>query len=207
MWNWINQALQNAEQAEHELLREMKADQLEQADWSASVEPVLKRMMLASRVTRHIQVRVLSLSILNAFALPHRTIVLSQPLVSFCEGRRDELAFVLAHELAHITLGHANTRRWTNTALTATPLANPLFGMGLRFLMERAFSREQEYEADATAARTLHATGYAAAAGQQFLHRLRTTAMEPKLMTEWLQTHPPILDRIAQLQQTLDGLQ
>jgi predicted Zn-dependent protease len=206
MWNWISQALQNAEEAEKQLLREMKADELEQPDWSVAVEPVLKRMMQANRVVRPIHVRVLSLSILNAFALPHRTIILSQPLVSFCEGRRDELAFVMAHELAHITLGHANTRRWTNTALTATPLANPLLGMGLRFLVERAFSREQEYEADATAARTLHATGYDSAAGQQFLHRLRTTSMESKLMTEWLQTHPPILDRIAQLQQTLDDL-
>jgi Zn-dependent protease with chaperone function len=206
MWNWLNQALQNAEEAERQLLREMNADQLEQPDWSAAVSPVLNRMMQANRVTKPIQVRVLSLDILNAFALPHRTIILSQPLVSFCEGRRDELAFVLAHELAHITLGHANTRRWTNTALTATPLANPLLGMGLRFLVERAFSREQEYEADATAARTLHATGYTAAAGQTFLHRLRTTSTDPKLMTEWLQTHPPILDRIAQLQQTLDGL-
>jgi Zn-dependent protease with chaperone function len=206
MWNWINQALQNAEEAERQLLREMKADELEQQEWSAAVEPVLNRMIQANRVTRLIQVRVLSLPILNAFALPHRTIILSQPLVSFCEGRRDELAFVLAHELAHITLGHANTRRWTNTALTATPLANPLLGMGLRFLVERAFSREQEYEADATAARTLHTTGYVASAGQQFLHRLRTTSMESKLMTEWLQTHPPILDRIAQLQQTLNDL-
>ncbi len=206
MLQWINQALQTAENAEQQLLREMKADQLEQTDWSAAVEPVLNRMKLAIRVVRPIQVRVLSLPILNAFALPHRTIILSQPLVSFCEGRRDELAFVLAHELAHITLGHANSRRWTNTALTATPLANPLLGMGLRFLVERAFSREQEYEADATAARTLHATGYVAAAGQQFLHRLRTTSMEPKMMTEWFQTHPPTLDRIAQLQQTLDEL-
>jgi predicted Zn-dependent protease len=135
---------------------------------------------------------------LNAFALPYATIVLTQDLVEFCRDERDQLAFVLGHEAAHIHLGHARERAQANTLATVVRV-NPLLGMGLQMLFDRAFSREQEYEADRLAVTMCVRAGYAPQAGVAFLTRLGAVTSSTGGVAQLLSTHPPLQERIGQL--------
>src|SRR5204862_1977552 len=46
----------------------------------------------------------------NALALPGGPIFVSWPLVEMCQGHRDEIAFLVAHEMGHIVRRHALDR-------------------------------------------------------------------------------------------------
>jgi beta-barrel assembly-enhancing protease len=46
----------------------------------------------------------------NAFALPGGPVFVSWPLVEMCQGQRDEIAFVLGHEMGHIVRRHTLDR-------------------------------------------------------------------------------------------------
>ena len=115
MLKWLNLILDDPPTAEARLLTQLLKESPEFPDWSAAVQPVLSRLLERSPVRRPIACRVLDMPVFNALALPHKTIVLSQLLVEFCRDQRDQLAFVLAHELAHIHLGHARKRTLANT--------------------------------------------------------------------------------------------
>src|SRR5205823_13397983 len=110
MFKWLNLLLDDPPAAEARLLRDLLKESPEYPDWSAAVQPVLHRLIDGGPVKRQLACRVLDIPALNAFALPHKTVVVSQLLVDFCRDRADQMAFVLAHEVAHIHLGHARER-------------------------------------------------------------------------------------------------
>jgi Zn-dependent protease with chaperone function len=196
MFQWLKLLFDDPPVAEARLLRELLRESPEVSDWSAAVQPVLHRVLDGGPVKRALVCRVLEIPALNAFALPDRTVVVSQLLVEFCRDRADQMAFVLAHEAAHIHLGHARDRTVANTVLTAAPLANPLVGMGLRALFDRAYTREQEFEADEWAVRQCARAGYVPAAAMTLLSRLGHGEAPRDLVAALLNTHPPIGERM-----------
>jgi predicted Zn-dependent protease len=124
--------------------------------------------------------------------------------VDFCRDQRDQIAFVLAHEAAHIHLGHARERSQANALAAMLGTANVLIGLGLRFLLDRAFSREQEFEADRLAVRFCTRAGYAPQAAVAFLERL--ASVDPSTGAgPLLSTHPPLKDRVSQLRLAVAG--
>jgi Zn-dependent protease with chaperone function len=141
--------------------------------------------------------------IFNAFALPHRTIVLSQLLVDFCRDQRDQLAFVLGHEVAHIHLGHARERNFANALMTFAPLANPLLGIGLGMVFDRAYTREQEFEADHWAVRLSARADYEPSASVALLERLGHGNASSNLISKMLSTHPPLNERVHFLNEAI----
>ena len=54
----------------------------------------------------------------NALALPGGPIFVSWPLLEMCQGQRDEIAFVLGHEMAHIVRQHTLNRVVKDAALS-----------------------------------------------------------------------------------------
>ena len=54
----------------------------------------------------------------NALALPGGPIFVSWPLLEMCQGQRDEIAFVLGHEMAHIVRRHTLDRIVKDAALS-----------------------------------------------------------------------------------------
>ena len=143
----------------------------------------------------------------TAYALPGGFIFLTASLADLCRRDRDELGFVVAHEMAHVIRRHAVNRLLRQTAYSAASLVTPgrgviapwLHRIGLEWL-ERAYSREQELEADALAVLLTRAAGFDPEGALRLLERLRT--LEPaggKGMGAYLSTHPPVDERLAAL--------
>ena len=148
----------------------------------------------------------------NAFALPGGYIFVAPALVDL-SGGRDELAFIVAHEMAHVIRRHAIDRILSQRALKAITLASPaarsiapwVRTVGVQWL-ERAYSQDQEYEADELGGRLMRAAGFDPAGSIRMLARLG--ALEPgggaSGLGNWLSTHPPTADRILRLREQLD---
>lgn len=116
----------------------------------------------------------------NAIALPSGDIVLTAGLLGLSERglvTQDELAAVIAHELAHVELGHSRRAQVRDTmSRWATMVLPPGLGgagrmatsVGIKALRKRA-SRDAECEADAWAAELLGKAGLDRGALASFL--------------------------------------
>ncbi|MGD2094923.1 MAG: M48 family metallopeptidase [Phycisphaerales bacterium] len=115
----------------------------------------------------------------NAFALPGGFIFVTRPLLDLCQWNKDEIAFILGHEMSHIIRGHAMDRIISNSAISTVSRAAPVRGLlagwfrtvGVKFL-ESAYSQDLESEADKLGARLVKAAGYNPGACEQLLSRL-----------------------------------
>ncbi|MBD8905434.1 M48 family metalloprotease [Methylorubrum zatmanii] len=155
-------------------------------------------------------VTLLDSPVVNAFALPSGRLYVTRGLLGLASDS-SEVAAVLAHEIAHVTLRHATAR--TEMALrsqlvsrvVADVLNDPVTGAQLenqsKFTLAR-FSREQEFEADTTGVRVLAQAGYDPFGAGRFLEALNRTmalkagsgsAAEPDMLA----THPATTERIA----------
>ena len=170
---------------------------------------VTDRLVKASdRPDQAYAVTLLDSPVVNAFALPNGRLYVTRGLVALASDT-SEVAAVLAHEMAHVTLNHATARSELElrsalvSRVVADVLNDPDTGAQLqhqsRFALAR-FSREQELEADATGVRTLAKAGYDPFAAGRFLTALnRSTALKAGGSTEpdMLATHPGTAERIA----------
>jgi Zn-dependent protease with chaperone function len=198
MMKWLWELFDDPKIIEAKLLKQLLRESPELPDWSSAVQPVLTQLLTSNQIQRPMFSRVLTMPVMNALALPHSTIVLAESLVEFCRNERDQLAFVLAHEAAHIHLGHAKERSRANT-MAGFLRINPLIGIAIRMLFDRAFSREQELEADRVAVALCARAGYAPQAAIAFLTRLNVFANSPGGVGQLMSTHPLMKERIAQL--------
>ena len=115
----------------------------------------------------------------NAFALPGGFIFITRLLLELCEQNPDELAFITAHEMAHVIRGHAMDRFISNSAIALGSSVAPVRGLithwlrtvGVKFL-ESAYSQDLEFEADTLGARLTAAAGYDPKAPAKLLSRL-----------------------------------
>ena len=147
----------------------------------------------------------------TAYALPGGFIFVTASLADLCGRDRDELGFVVAHEMAHVIRRHAVSRVLRQTAYSAASVLTPGRGViapwlqriGIEWL-ERAHSREQELEADALAVLLTRAGGFDPYGALRLFERLR--ALEPDGaagLGAYLSTHPPVDDRMAELRPRL----
>ncbi len=147
----------------------------------------------------------------TAYALPGGFIFVTASLADLCGRDRDELGFVVAHEMAHVIRRHAVNRVLRQTAYSAASVLTPGRGViapwlqriGIEWL-ERAYSREQELEADALAVLLTRAGGFDPYGALRLFERLR--ALEPADaagLGAYLSTHPPVDDRMAELRPRL----
>ncbi|MDP4021585.1 M48 family metalloprotease [Methylobacterium sp. NEAU 140] len=172
---------------------------------------ITDRLVRASdRPDQAYAVTLLDSPVVNAFALPNGRLYVTRGLVALASDS-SEVAAVLAHEMAHVTLNHANARSEMElrsalvSRVVADVLNDPDTGAQLknqsRFALAR-FSREQELEADAAGVRTLAGAGYDPFAAGRFLTALNRatglkagtgTAAEPDMLA----THPGTAERVV----------
>jgi predicted Zn-dependent protease len=134
----------------------------------------------------------------NAFALPGGFVAVNRGLIEAAESG-EEIAAVLAHELAHVTRRHG-TKRVVRQMGTAALLSLLFGGSDLESLgyaagalVDTAYDRDQEADADSEGQRLLRAAGISPLAMGTFFARLAAKG-DPSIPT-LLSTHPDPGDR------------
>lgn len=148
---------------------------------------------------------------LNAFSLPGGYIYVYRGLVDILDD--DELAFVIAHEIAHIVSRHSikklQAAMGMNLLLLATSGANSDvdFQQGLSFALAQlfvAYSREDELKADELAAKYLKNAGFDPKLGVSALNKIYRENKKKSLRPyPYFRTHPYTAQRIRHIKETL----
>jgi beta-barrel assembly-enhancing protease len=150
----------------------------------------------------------------NAFALPGGYIFVTRSIMELCEWNKDELAFIISHEMAHVIRGHAINRIITNSAIAVGAKALPIRGalpallqkVGLG-LLESAYSQDMELEADNLGTRLALAAGFNPNASTALLTRLaklNRSQAQPNL-GQYFSSHPPLNKRIQNINYLLQS--
>lgn len=159
------------------------------------------------------QFRVVNSSDINAFALPGGFVYVNRGVIE--QSRNEgELAGVIAHEIAHVSLRHgthqASKAYATQAGLSilggllggkvganTANIINAVGGFGLNAVFLK-FSREMESQADIRGSQILAASGYSPVDMVNFFHTLEKVDKSRK--TSWLSDHPAPPDRIARIE-------
>lgn len=152
----------------------------------------------------------------NAFALPGGFIFISRSLVDLCRHDRNEVAFILGHEMGHVIRGHAMSRIVSNSAIAVASRVAPIRGLltgwlhrvGVQFL-ESAYSQDIESEADRFGVHLVAAAGYDPQACVQLLSRLAglNSPAHPFDLGGYFSSHPPFDVRINSINYLLRKFQ
>ena len=141
----------------------------------------------------------------NAFSIPGGYIYVTYDLFDYVQSD-NELAGILAHEIAHIVHNHAleqtrdNTKYSLLTILAVLLTREPdvaVLGKLTTITFLNQYRREYEEEADLTATDLMIKTGYNPVGFLTFLERLYTREMfKPELNLGIFQTHPETENRV-----------
>lgn len=163
---------------------------------------------------------VLDSAEINAFGAPSGYVLVSRELVR-CAKDEDEVAAILAHEIAHVTLQHGigaiDKARKTSALLSIGKAAVAVAGSSemqkltaafgdvigdiTKTLVNKGYSRELEYQADAAAVAILANAGYDPRALVRVLEAMQATWK--KGGPGFMKTHPSPADRIKALEKVL----
>ncbi|HSP26328.1 MAG TPA: M48 family metalloprotease, partial [Saliniramus sp.] len=184
------------------------------AQMQAFLGGIVSRLVPATdRPEENYRVTILDSPAVNAFALPSGRLYVTRGLLALANDS-SEIAAVMAHEIAHVTLRHAATRSELEmrSALVSRVVADVLRDQQAVASVRDAsridiarFSREQELEADAESVRTLAKAGYDPFGATRFLQSLdrwvglTTSSGEPTVQQaayDMLATHPATPQRI-----------
>jgi len=220
MWSALTGNESDAIEAEHGVGRDMAAVVQERhqptcdTDLQAILDQTGAQLSAVVRNKLHqFKIGVVTDDQPTAYALPGGFIFVTRSLTELCGRNPDELAFVVAHEMAHVIRRHAINRVLRQTTYTAASMLAPGRGaiapwlrrVGLDWL-ELAYSRDQEFEADALGGLLTEAAGFDPTGAVRLLERFRDFDGAPTIdgLGAYLSTHPPVHERISRLQRRLD---
>lgn len=168
-------------------------------------QEILERICLAGGIPdSSVRLTVIDNADVNAFALPDRRLVVHSGLVDECRTP-EELAGVIAHELAHIEGRHVMKKLVKEVGLSMLMTiaggqsGGEILRQTARTLSSTAFDREQESEADTAAVRYLTEACIDPEHLANFLYRLSQEKADVPKSLEWLSTHPNSADRAAEI--------
>ena len=164
------------------------------------------------------QFRIVDSRAVNAFAVPGGHIYVNRGLIERAESL-DELAGVLGHEVAHVTLRHSveqmEKAQKTNvgvaivctlTSVCESGLAQVAIGAGSQAWFAK-HSRGDEMEADAEGVRYVANAGIDPGGVPRFFERLlEERDRQPAMVEGWFGTHPLEEDRIANARRLIEEL-
>lgn len=164
--------------------------------------------------------RVIASEEVNAFSLPGGYIFVYDGLIKKTAGD-DELASVIAHEVAHVAARHAIKRYEGSLGLQLAQLATIAARQGealrgvsvMTHATQLAYARQEELEADRLAVKYLAAAGFDPKASLGFLHTMQEIGRDhpvylPRgvVRPQYGHTHPFIPERIRAVKETLFGV-
>lgn len=144
----------------------------------------------------------------NAMALPDGTVVVTDDIINLLEDQPDALTAVLLHEIGHVEHKHSMKLLSQSVAssLLFAVLFNDIEGMGELVLgagsglLQSAFSRDMEREADQFAHKNLKEIGIPATAFADAMQSLMEshpdTDSESESLLKYFGTHPDTQERI-----------
>lgn len=159
------------------------------------------------------QITILDSPTINAFALPSGRLYVTRGLLALANDTA-EVAAVLAHEVAHVTLRHASARHEleAQSALVSRVVADVLGDPGASAQLRdqsryriASFSRAQELEADQVGVKTLARAGYdhygaarlLSALGRSAGLRAAPAGKGDAASPDMLSSHPGTSERVA----------
>lgn len=161
------------------------------------LERLVARLAAATETPHAFHVRVARRSLVNAFAAPGGHIVLFAGLIETAESA-DEVAGVLAHEMAHVALRHPTegmVRAFGLSilieALAGEGTGTALIGSAAQVLIAMSYSRRAEADADAESLAMLRRAGMPSQGIVRFLERLSGSEGSGRGLPPFLSTHPP----------------
>ena len=176
----------------------------------AALDRMLTRLTDGQDIGYDLDIRVFDHPMLNAFAAPGGHVVLVRGLIDKAETP-EAVAAVIAHEIGHV-VNRDPTRNALRVAGSAGILSlllgdvaggAVLVAVGDR-LLNSAYSREAERNADAYALRMLNAAGISSEGFGDFFDRLAGAEAGPAL-PEYLSTHPLSAERAEQARRNAAG--
>lgn len=179
---------------------------VDDADLQAFVEETGRRLLAtrSERTPYELRFHVVRDDAVNAFAFPGGVVVVNTGLLARA-GTPDEVAGVLAHELAHVLERHsleaALDRVGVLVALgVLVDSGASLFELQTALsLLDLKFSRDHEREADAIGLEMLHAAGLDPTAMGTFFERLAREGGDLPGALQLLTTHPASVERAEAL--------
>jgi predicted Zn-dependent protease len=210
-------------QEEEELSREFLA--LVAAHFSFVRDPMIEAYVrrIGKKLAEHFppqpftfHFHVIEEDVYNAFATPAGHIYLNSGLITAMESE-DELAGILAHEMAHVTSRHISEKiergKKIQLATLAGLAASAFLGIGSSGELAQAvasttlaagqsavlsYSREDERQADRLGLQVLTAAGYDPAGLMRMLEKIRAKEWYgSKEVPNYLSTHPASEERLA----------
>lgn len=169
------------------------------------VEGLKKRICDANDIPDStVTIHIVAVDDVNAFALPARHLVIYSGLIGYCTSS-DELAGVIAHEIAHMEHDHVMKKMMKEIglamliSLSGDEAGVEIVRQTVKLLSSTAFDREQESEADASGVHYMAKADIDPQASADFLFRLSREREGDAGRFEWLNTHPNSADRAAEI--------
>lgn len=178
------------------------------------VDPILQmvdRLCTGNGInTSTIKVHVVKNKEINAFAMPGRHLVVHTGLIDFAD-HQEEVAGVIAHEIAHIESGHVVKKLGKEIGLsilmnlTLGDIGGEVVRNALSTLTSTAYDRSLEKEAD------LRAVDYMIGAQMKpgylatFLGKLDAQSKTPEVL-QWVSTHPDSKERVRYINEKIASI-
>jgi len=176
-----------------------------------ALDALAARLAAGLDETVALRVRVVHSPRINAMALPGGHILVLAGLLGFAEDG-NEVAGVLAHEIAHVALRHPleTTIKSASVSLLIGFLLGDVAGGSMfaglgQLLIGAAYSRDAEREADALGAELMVRAGYDPGGLGVFLERLEERQSDPGGVLGFFSTHPAIAERSQAVRRSPDG--
>ena len=180
---------------------------------SAALEEIVQRLEVDREARRwKYRLYLVDDGRINAFALPGGRLVVFRGLLEAASGP-EEVAGVLAHEMAHVSRRHGVQRLIRSVGLVGAIQVligdvGGVMALGKELLTLSAinhYSREQESEADERAVQVMQKAGLDALALAHFFERLQKEQGKVPEYLEWMSTHPSHRARIDSIRRALRG--
>jgi Zn-dependent protease with chaperone function len=173
----------------------------------AALNKVTRKLTATLDTPYDIRVDVADSDMINALAVPGGRVIVFRGLIDKATAP-DEMAGVLAHEMAHVqnrhpTLGMVNTVGWSALLSVFTggaSLSSEAIARLAGHLATSAYTRDLETEADNGAVATLKASGIGSDGLTRFFASVRKMEDKGGHLPEYLSTHPDTAARIAEIE-------
>ena len=159
---------------------------------------VLEKLSKANRLDDDFSLYLIKDKEENAFSSVGGYLYLTTGMLKFLRNE-DEMAWLLGHEIAHLTCGHCD--RKAKTLHIASGLGDIVeTGANAGLMISAPFGQGDEYEADAKGRDYAETAGYDRGAGIEVLRRFMENEGESNALDKMFRSHPFSEERITRLE-------